>query len=121
MPSAGFEPAIPTVEFPHTYALYCTATEIGSLYIYLHQHVTSELNDAATVAFLFTPIAVGESCLKSEFNPNNRVINTVLVNTGIRNLPEATVFVPVTVLQSGSFDGADTIATIMMSGTYTVS
>ena len=31
MPSAGFEPAIPAIEQPQTYALDGTATEIGFL------------------------------------------------------------------------------------------
>jgi hypothetical protein len=30
MPSAGFEPAIPAIKRLHTYALDCTATEIGN-------------------------------------------------------------------------------------------
>jgi hypothetical protein len=58
MSSAGFEPAILTIELPQTYALDRTATVIGSLYTDVHQNVTSELNVAATVAFLLTQIAV---------------------------------------------------------------
>ena len=38
MPSTGFEPAIPVIELPQTYAFDCTATGIG-LYVSVYVNV----------------------------------------------------------------------------------
>jgi hypothetical protein len=50
MPSARFEPAIPAIERPQTYALDHTATGMGTLEVYLHTFLISALDASGQLA-----------------------------------------------------------------------
>jgi hypothetical protein len=43
MSSTGFEPAIPAIERPQTYALYRAATGIGTSSFFEHDFITQQL------------------------------------------------------------------------------